>query len=324
MLASASIGVAQEEDAEASAENASETEPAFRQAVPTEETLEAARKVIGEVYRDLYANAKSDEQRIALANRLIEDALVTEDDEAGRFMMLRIARDIAVGAGDPETAFRAVDALAERFAVEPRALKAEALTRMRGAPKLPVYTKDYVENLGLLYDEAVSVDDYAQARVFAEAAVRMSRKVDDLELRKEIAARTRRIDALEQAFADVKPAQEKLEQDPFDQAANETLGRYLCFVKGDWTNGIPMLALGGETELRTLARQEVLLDESDSAAVVELADQWWQLAEATNDADEKLAMQQRAADWYEQAIPQLTGLSQAKAQRRLDEIRGEE
>jgi len=48
-----------------------------------------------------------------------------------------------------------------------------------------------------------------------------------------------------------------------------------------------------------------------------LADDWWNLAEKEKDWT-KAAVQSRAAHWYEQALPKLTGLDKVKVEKRLE------
>ena len=48
-----------------------------------------------------------------------------------------------------------------------------------------------------------------------------------------------------------------LQNDPNDPNANLIAGRYVCFVNGDWSVGLPMLALGDDEALRQLAAKEL-------------------------------------------------------------------
>ena len=47
-----------------------------------------------------------------------------------------------------------------------------------------------------------------------------------------------------------------LESTPTDAAANVLIGRFLCFVKGDWESGLARLALGGDESLRATAEKD--------------------------------------------------------------------
>ena len=44
-----------------------------------------------------------------------------------------------------------------------------------------------------------------------------------------------------------------LKKTPDDPKANEAVGRYNCFLKGDWQEGLPQLAAGADGQLKQLA-----------------------------------------------------------------------
>ena len=66
------------------------------------------------------------------------------------------------------------------------------------------------------------------------------------------------------------------------------MGRHLCFTKGDWANGLPMLALGSDVALKALAAAD-LQGAATSEGQVKLGDAWWKVAK------------QRAIYWYARA-----------------------
>src|SRR5262249_28948818 len=54
-------------------------------------------------------------------------------------------------------------------------------------------------------------------------------------------------------------------------------------------------------------------------AQVAIGDAWWDLADKEKDPT-RLSLQRRAAHWYEQAIPDLTGLNKVRIEKRIDEV----
>jgi hypothetical protein len=113
----------------------------------------------------------------------------------------------------------------------------------------------------------------------------------------------------------VTAAAERLKQNPNDPAANLTVGHYRCLVKGDWENGLPLLALGDDEDLKELATKE-LGEVTQADEQVELGDGWWELAkEEEGRAQEQL--RRRAAHWYLQARPSLSGLTKKRIALRL-------
>jgi hypothetical protein len=65
--------------------------------------------------------------KTAVAADMIEAALQLQDGSADQYVLLKIAREIAAGAGDAATALRAAEKQAERFDVSAAKLKAETL-----------------------------------------------------------------------------------------------------------------------------------------------------------------------------------------------------
>jgi WD40 repeat protein len=110
-----------------------------------------------------------------------------------------------------------------------------------------------------------------------------------------------------------------MEDKPADPAANSTAGRYLCLVKGDWQQGVPMLALGSDAALRGVAMMEVRGADSTKEQAA-IADAWWDLA-PTRPSPEREKLLLRAGSWYRAVEPALPGgLARLKIEHRLAEI----
>ena len=77
--------------------------------VPSEADQAKASQLIKEVYHDEYANADSLGAKQALAKKLLEKARETQDDLVAKYVLLRIARDVATQGLDGLTAFYAID-----------------------------------------------------------------------------------------------------------------------------------------------------------------------------------------------------------------------
>ena len=59
-----------------------------------------------------------------------------------------------------------------------------------------------------------------------------------------VQALDKEIGQLRQEYERIKPAADKLKKDPTDPDANLDVGKYLCFAKGNWEKGLPLLAAG--------------------------------------------------------------------------------
>jgi choline dehydrogenase-like flavoprotein len=111
----------------------------------------------------------------------------------------------------------------------------------------------------------------------------------------------------------VQEARNMLGTEPDNDEANETNGRYLCLVRQDWDQGLPVLVKAKDIDLAAVARLDVKNDETPQSQFA-TASAWWDLAEARNEL-EKQQMTARLAYWYEKALPGLSSLDKAEAEQ---------
>lgn len=109
-------------------------------------------------------------------------------------------------------------------------------------------------------DEAVKHDHFSAAQAFSALAGGLANKCRDTYAARAIQGRTKQIREIQEAWEAVEEARSKLDRDAADAAANAAVGRYLCFSRGDWELGLPLLARGSESQLKTLG--EVTLQHS--------------------------------------------------------------
>jgi hypothetical protein len=108
---------------------------------------------------------------------------------------------------------------------------------------------------------------------------------------------------------------------PDDPMANLILGRYLCFVKGDWDKGMPYLGKNAYPVFKALVEKEGARP-TDAMEQMSLADEWWAVADREDNKAQKAGLQNRAVFWYEKALPSLTSLNKAKAEKRIAMAKG--
>ena len=276
-----------------------------------QETLATAK----EIYGDESKKATTAEQRVALATKLIQKAAESKDDRAAHFVLLGLARDVAAAAGDAETAFQAVEEIAATYEIDAFAMRVETLTKTARAANSTAERAAVVEHSLALVSDALQADDYVTARVLIEMALTTARKDAEKTPLRPILACKQQIEEAAGAYEQFKAASAVLEKTPADPAANLAVGKYLCFVRGDWARGLPMLGRGSEAPLKELATQD-FASPTDADAQVLLADGWWELA-GKADGLAKQALSARAGHWYRTALPNLTGLAKAKAEKRL-------
>jgi serine/threonine-protein kinase len=274
------------------------------------------------VRRELKAEfARKPAERGPLAQRLLTKAGATNDDPAGRFVLLRDARDVAAQAGDVLTALQAIDRLDQLYEGEDATdMKVAALTTAGKAAAAATtnavpLNKAVAEGALEVLDRLVEAEAFDKALPLGPLAVAAARKTRDQALAGQVEARFREVKEAQKDHDAVQADRATLRTKPDDPDANLALGKYLCFRKGDWAGGLPLLARGKDQALRDLARADL----AAPAAATEqrkVGDGWWDLSETAPELG-KTQLQRRAGTWYRRALPGLTGLSQDRVTERL-------
>jgi hypothetical protein len=291
-------------------------QPAEKAPIPAAAAQAEAAKVIKEVYGDEWTAAKAATEKQALAKKLLGKASESKDDPASQFVLLRAARDIAAQASDRQAAFLAIDAMAETFQLNVLEMKLGVLTKLSSAAESPRQHNSISEEALALLDQALGRDDFAIADQLGKLALDEAQKADEKGFITQAQTRIAEVAELAKAYEDVKAAKVTLQKTPDNPDANTVVGNYLCFVKGDWDRGLPMLSLGKDDALKAQAIQE-LQGAALSAEQAKLGDGWWSLAEKQEGIAKK-QLQGRAGYWYQKALPGLSGLMKDKVKKRME------
>lgn len=291
-----------------------------RAPVPEKKHRDEARKLIREVFETEYSKKAAVDRR-GLAEKLIRQGSESKDDMATRYVLFEEARDLAVQAVDAELAFEAIKQLTRFFQVDAIQLRKATLSTLGKKAK----TNGERIRLALMHlrmaDEAVAVNDFSAASASARSAQTLAKRAKQVSLAARAKTRSKEIKELQRRFDELTQARETLAGNPDDPQANLAVGRFMCFDRDNWTEGLSFLAKGSGGPLNSLATKE-LAEPTDAAEQMEVGDRWWGLAEK-----EKGAVRQRvrrhAATWYEKAVGELSGLRKVKVQKRLTELRRE-
>jgi hypothetical protein len=232
--------------------------------------------------------------------------------------MLKMACDMSVHLGDYATAEQVIDEMSQRFDIDTFEMRSKAVVKALTA-KVSAEQRAKATRAGLaLAKEFHKADRYKEAATIITAVGRAAARLKDTQLvadAKQLAIAGR---AMAKQYGTVRRAIETLKTDSDDAAANTSVGKYLCFAKGDWQRGLPMLAKGDDAKLKALAIKE-LAGVEDAKKQVALGDAWWKIGKAKPNKSYR-GILPHAADWYRKALPQLTGLAKAKVEKRLEAI----
>ncbi|MBS0207403.1 MAG: protein kinase, partial [Planctomycetes bacterium] len=291
---------------------------ASRAPIPANSDQEKALQVLKDVFRDGYTAAKKPEEKAALASQLFKQAGETRDDATSAYVMLTEARNLAIDAADAAMLVRVAQELAGRFEMSPWNALAESLeSATQKSHPLPAFKSIAEAALGRI-DEALDDDQFDAAKRLGDVALAAARKSKDAATLKAAVDRNKSLAALKQQWDAVEDAKATLANKPDDPEANLTLGRYLCFVKGDWVAGFAKLVQGSDATLKELATKS-MADPQDGAGQAEIGETWAKAADAAK-GKAKSELQAGARYWYAKALPVLTGLAKAKAEQRIKQL----
>ncbi len=284
---------------------------------------EAARqaeieKSVRDLFKADYAK-KSPADRRALARTLLAEAARPGQDPATLWVLCREAQEAAATAGDAALAAEAVDVLGLTFAIDVVSLKMAAFATASKAAKTPEELALAAGAYVAVAETAAAADLYETADKALAAAAPLAKRGNDAALASRIAALAKEVAALKPRAEALKRAREALAKNPADAAANLELGRFLCLVKGNWEEGLVYLAKAGDAALGPPAER----DRSAPSAPGEqlsLGDAWWGLSEKEKEPA-RSRLRERAASWYERALPGLTGVDAVRIEKRLREHR---
>ena len=286
--------------------------------VPDKKAQSATTDLVRSIYQDDVKNARTAGQKLAFAEMLLEDGIAATDDDTGRYVLLQMAREMAAESGDVTKTLQAIDQLEQDFEIDTLAEKSQSFVWLAAAIRTREQRRDLLSAINASMNEVIAADRYDLATKLAELALVSARKARDVAAVRKAASQVVEVEALEKDYRAVQPSLTKLDTAPADPDANLAVGKYLCFVKGDWYSGIPMLVLGNDQLLKSLAEKE-LAKPTQPAEQVSIADGWWKLAEA-QEGRIKQNIMVRARSWYLEALPALSGLTEMKVRKRLSEL----
>lgn len=287
--------------------------------VPSEAELSAARAALKDLYADDYQKAQTAQDRQRLAQKLTASSREVGEDRAAAYELLRIARDLSAQNGDLSEALKSVTELEQRFEIDAPKMRLEVLQQFQKSPAAQVQHQVLAEEARQLVILATQNDEYEVALEALAVGKGAARRGGDTAMLAAVAKTQAWLEAAKKFYDDVSKAESRLMANPSDPQANQIVGIYNCLVKGRWESGLPQLAKATDLQLRFLAKLD--LSSSKSAQeIVDLANQYWDLAEQKPDLEER-GLKLRAAYWYAQATSELPdGLDKVKARKRLAEI----
>ncbi|HEX4132145.1 MAG TPA: protein kinase, partial [Pirellulales bacterium] len=291
-----------------------------RRAVPSASDQVEARRIFKDLFSGELTAAKKPEEKVALAEKSIGQSRASTDDAASMYVLLDEARNLAIDAGSSTLLKRTAEQIAAAFDTDSILLVADGLERIAAKTHPPAIYKEAGDMALVLVDQAIEGEDFVAATRLSEAALAAARKARDAPLLKAVVEKDRNLKALKQQWDEMQQARATFEKSADDPMANLVLGRWLCFMQGDWDRGLAHLAKSDDAVLKELAASS-LSAPGEPDGLVALGDAWWDAGDKAK-AKDKEDLRAGAAHWYMLAVDDLTGLAKTRVERRLAELGG--
>ncbi len=287
-----------------------------RAETPGEDAIKANQKILQDQFKKEYAAAKKTAAaRIALAEKLFKLGQETLDDLASRYVLLAEAKELAIQAGQVALALSVTDELTKGFAVSPLDFKHQTLAALAKGTLNKDNARELTDAALAVLPELIAADELPFAQQFLAVAESVAKKYLPPATQKQVQKQAKEIQELVKEFEQMKAATAVLAKEPENAEANFTAGQYLAFRKGEWDKGLLLLSKGGPGPFQDLARQDLAKPEEAKARVA-LGDLWWEVGDKDG-SWRKPSLQWRAYHWYRQALPLLSGLTQAQVAKRV-------
>jgi hypothetical protein len=288
-----------------------------RLAVPAPHDQARSEKLIKRLFQSEYS-IKTPSGMKALAGKLLGQAVETNDDPTGRYVLLREAAVLAASAGELDLALKAADLMAKHYHVSGADIKATVFETAARSFVSAELSKVLAERALAAANEGFETDDYPAVIRLMKIAEPAARTAKSEPLITAVQARAKEAEMLNAEYKKLSKVLALLLVKPDDPDANLAAGKFYCFYKGNWDTGLPMLAKGRDDKLKELAARDGAAPVK-AAAQIELGEAWLMLSEEEKDVAKK-HLQWRARHWFEQALPSVTGLTRTKVEAYLKDI----
>jgi tetratricopeptide (TPR) repeat protein len=287
--------------------------------LPSESELEPKLELIRELYQNEYRQATSSAQKVELAKLMHREGQETSDDPVGRFALWQVSRDILTREGEYESALAIVDNLAIHYQ-DFDALASKVSTLQDSASKVSdAPLAGFLAAVRKVAQDCLQAEQFEQAQSLCEFASQTIGSRASAAERDELARLQAETKLIEEAFHRYRQALQTLRSGQRDSEANQVVGQYLCFLRGDWERGLDHLVLAGDQAIREAAERE-LGGPTDTSQAIAIADAWFEIAQSLGGDSGRVNVQQHSLDWYREALQDAKGLDRKKVDARIAEL----
>ena len=284
-------------------------EPIVRDPVPVSIEVEEAMDRLRQVYALDISNAVSNTKKVNLAKKMLEAADSMQENPADAYALMIAAGRMAESAGAADVMVDAVDQRVGRFELDAYEENVNSLIQFadnaRATPEEVGGADRYNERAMIVIYAAATENDFTRASKIARYCARLiaTQKTGETPLSRMMNRLSSQLSNARGAYEQAKEHLTTIRINPEDNEAKAKFGQFLCFLKGDWDNGLPLLANTTNSDLANVVQQDMSRP-TETAEQIELADSWWNLSQRAGGIYRQAA-QDRAVMWYELALGRL-------------------
>lgn len=284
--------------------------------LPTSAELDEKRKIVSELYKAKYENARTRADKLAIASDMSTAARQTLDDPAGQYALYDAARRIFVAEDDFQSAIANVRRIHETYPrLDHLRLTKEILDKTSPSASR---TNEYAQATMRLANECLDagkVDIGLESVLRAKKSLRRPSK-QTVELLKRLHQEL--LDA-QQLFNTYEQQALVIEQTPDDPDALSAVAKYLCLVEDKWHLELQRMAAGSDSFYANAAKVE-LAHQGGNAKTLKLADVWFLVFEQAKSSLEKRRLADRAKSFYLTARTSSSGIDILKIDQRVSQL----
>jgi len=306
-----------------------------RLAIPELSELVAADERVEQLFHADILQAARIQRRGEIAKKLVETSVEMIGDPAGAFALQAIAIEQAIEGGDFNVLELALNTQGGMFEVDRYQLNRDSMIQfirrnrdIKDSAKLAYVTRALVVlRAGLEKNDfegvsqlAASLPDLPRNASRVRGGVKLVSAANSLTPDKTVRLLQSLVSAARREFAKVAPALAAHRQNSDDREAASAIGRFYCFIRGDWDTGLPLFIDGTSRKLSDLARSDQSAGKT-SEDYVRLGDTWFDLAGGLPQGVYRQGSLDRAEHWYSQAFEVMPeSLDRLHVQARLREL----
>jgi hypothetical protein len=290
---------------------------AGRQPLPDAAKLSAARRSVRDIFKSDFSSTASADNKAALPAKLLNLAIAEKADDV-RYALFRESIDAAIRNGDATVACEALRRCGALYEIDTDTEILANLTQLSRGRLDTTQAKTIALEIQRAGNEVLDQDDYDSLQKYTTVAASLiPRLAGDKGAQVELQTWSKSLLDVSREWKLIARIVEKLKTSPEDPAANQAVGNFYTFVRGNFGRGLPALARGTDAELKALAIKELEIPTEDSQLIT-LADDWFSYGSKQRDS-KKIQAFLRATTHYRAVLQRLSGLERKRIEMNLEE-----